>query len=53
MQDIALDQAGSLLDLASVTGDYDAIRDDLVQKYMDAGLNKVAFFVSASVPKLA
>jgi len=46
-EEIALDQAAALLDLAYVGGDYNAVREELVQAYKDAGLHKMAFFVSA------
>jgi hypothetical protein len=46
-QELALEEAEVLLDMAAVSGDWDAIRGQLVSKYMKAGLNKLAFFVQA------
>lgn len=43
----ALEEAELLLDMAHVSGGWDAVRAELISKYMAAGLNKVAFFVSA------
>jgi hypothetical protein len=42
-----MEEAEALLDMAAVSGDWDAIRGPLVSKYMTAGLNKLAFFVQA------
>lgn len=47
-QETALKEAEALLDMALISGNWDEIRPELVNKYMAAGLNKVAFFVSAA-----
>jgi hypothetical protein len=46
-QELALEEAELLLDMATVSGDWDAIRGQLVSMYIKAGLNKLAFFVQA------
>lgn len=46
-EEVAMEEAEALLDMAAVSGDWDAIRGPLVSKYMTAGLNKLAFFVQA------
>mmetsp|Transcript_11039 Transcript_11039/g.15020 ORF Transcript_11039/g.15020 Transcript_11039/m.15020 type:complete len:395 (+) Transcript_11039:103-1287(+) len=47
-EETAFEEAKALMDLAHISGDWEAARPQIIAKFQEAGFNKVAFFIGVA-----